>query len=212
MKLYLSSFHLGNQPERLLELFNDEPNVAIISNAKDYLPITDRREKLAEQIENLKSVGIESSGINLRDFKNPESLKIALKKYNGLWIVGGNAFLLRRAMYDSSFDLVIKELLADGKFVYAGYSAGSVVTGKSMHGLELVDDANAVKAIYDSEIIWDGLNLIPYSIAPHYQSDHPESLAIEKVVDYFRKESIPFRPLKDGEVIIIDGEKEELLA
>ncbi len=158
----------------------------------------------------MKSIGIESGEIDLREFKNAESLKAELHKYNGLWIVGGNAFLLRRAMFDSGFDSVIKELLEDDNFVYAGYSAGSVVTGKTMRGFELVDDMNAVKSIYGSEIIWEGLDIIPYSIAPHYQSDHHESAAVEKVVNYFIKENITYKTLKDGQAIIINGAKEEI--
>jgi dipeptidase E len=211
MKLYLSSSRLGNHPEKLVSLFSLKPHVAVIFNAKDYLPELERKERLNEQIESLKSIGIESVELDLRKFKNAESLKTELQKYNGLWVVGGNSFLLRRAMLDSGFDLVIKKLIKDENFVYAGYSAGSVVTGKIMRGFELVDDMNAVKSIYNSEIVWDGLDIIPYSIAPHYQSGHHESANIEKVVEYFIKENIPYKILKDGQAIIINGAKEEII-
>ena len=113
MKLYLSSFHLGNHPEKLVSLFGSKPYVAIISNAKDYIPAPEKQERLNEQIKSLKSFGVESGEVDLRNFKNTEALKTELKKYNGVWIVGGNAFLLRRAMFDSGFNLVIKELLED---------------------------------------------------------------------------------------------------
>ena len=51
--------------------------------------------------------------------------------------------------------------------------------------------------------VWEGLNLIDYSIVPHYQSDHPETELANKVVEQHEKDGIPFRALKDGEVIII---------
>lgn len=37
MKLYLSSFNLGNNPERLYKLFSDNRKVVVIMNAQDYL-------------------------------------------------------------------------------------------------------------------------------------------------------------------------------
>jgi dipeptidase E len=40
-----------------------------------------------------------------------------------LWINGGNAFLLRRAMRQSGFDSLIHEFLQGDRFVYAGFSA-----------------------------------------------------------------------------------------
>ncbi len=55
---------------------------------------------------------------------------------------------------------------------------------------------------YDQAIIWDGLVLVPYSIAPHYRSDHPETELMEKAVDYFIENKMLFKALHDGEVII----------
>jgi dipeptidase E len=48
------------------------------------------------------------------------------------------------------------------------------------------------------------LNILDYVIVPHFESDHPESEAVVKAVAYLIKHKIPFRTLRDGEVIIID--------
>lgn len=36
MKLYLSSYRLGNSPEKLIKLFGADKKVAVISNAMDF--------------------------------------------------------------------------------------------------------------------------------------------------------------------------------
>jgi dipeptidase E len=53
-------------------------------------------------------------------------------------------------------------------------------------------------------VIWEGLGFLDYLILPHYKSDHHESAAIDKEVEYCARHGIPFRTLRDGEVIIID--------
>ena len=68
---------------------------------------------------------------------------------------------------------------------------------------KIVDDIKYVKEIYNAEAVWNGLGILPYSIAPHYKSDHPESDLIDKLVEYFIKEKIPYKTLSDGDAIII---------
>jgi len=55
-------------------------------------------------------------------------------------------------------------------------------------------------------VIFDGLGLVDYSIAPHYRSDHLESATIEKVVGFFETNSMPYKALRDGQAIVFDGE------
>ena len=40
-------------------------------------------------------------------------------------------------------------------------------------------------------------------ILPHYKSDHPESEDIDKEVEYCDKNNIPYKTLRDGEVMIL---------
>jgi dipeptidase E len=46
------------------------------------------------------------------------------------------------------------------------------------------------------------LGFLTYSIAPHYRSDHPETAAVEKLVQYFIQQKMLFKALRDGEVMI----------
>jgi dipeptidase E len=55
------------------------------------------------------------------------------------------------------------------------------------------------------------LGLIPYCVAPHYKSDHPESAAVDKTVEYYINNHIPFIALHDGQAIVIDGEEQTVV-
>jgi dipeptidase E len=47
------------------------------------------------------------------------------------------------------------------------------------------------------------LGFVDYSIAPHYRSNHPESAMVEEEVKYLIENKMPYKTLRDGEVIII---------
>ena len=65
-----------------------------------------------------------------------------------------------------------------------------------------MDDSVALPDGYKNQTIWEGIGLVNYSVAPHYHSDHPESEAINKVVEYFIDNKMVFKTLRDGDVII----------
>ncbi len=213
MRLYLSSFRLGNKPEVLLEMLGAKKRTALIGNAMDFIDPSARAKSLGQEVERLKSVGIVPVEVDLRDyFDKPNALEKTLGEFDLIWVRGGNSFLLRRAFQKSGADKIIKELITNDKIVYGGYSAGIVILTPTLRGIELVDDPNVVPDGYEAPIVWDGLGLLPYSIAPHYRSDHPESEAIEKVVEYFQANDIPYKTLRDGEAIVIEGQQEKLVS
>lgn len=205
MKLYLSSYRLGNNPEKLVELFSKNRKVAVIANAMDFVDEVQREEKAKQSIMEMKNLGLFPREIDLRDyFGKQKELYKKLNNYGAVYVRGGNTFVLRRAMAQSSFDKWIKNKKRDPNFVYAGYSAGICLLSPTLHGLELVDDPNTVPQEYSPGIIWDGLGIIEYSIAPHYKSNHPESGNVDREVEYFIKHKIPFKTLRDGEIIVRD--------
>lgn len=202
MKLYLSSYNLGDNPEKLLELVIGR-KIAIIANASDLKTVEERKEKVKEEFDHLIEIGLLPEEIDLRKyFGQQRELKEKLNEFKIVWVKGGNTFVLRRAMEQSGFDNLIKEKVNDPDFVYAGYSAGSCVTTPTLHGLEIVDDPITVPNGYNPVIIWEGLGFVDYSIAPHYKSNHPESAMVDETVKYFVEHKMPYKTLRDGEVII----------
>ncbi len=119
--------------------------------------------------------------------------------------------MLLRAMNRSGFTKLLRDGLRADAFVYGGYSAGVCILTPSLRGIELVDAPLDVPAGYDPEPTRECLGILDYFVAPHYRSPHPESAAIEKVVEYFIDHHMPFRALRDGEAILIDGDHEEVL-
>jgi dipeptidase E len=206
MRLYLSSFRNGNKPKELLKLLGTGRRTALIANSIDFLDEPARSDGVAQEIERLKSIELDPVEIDLRQyFGKSEELRELLSTFDLIWARGGNTFILRRAFKQSGADKIVKELLAEDKIVYGGYSAGIDMLVPSLHGVEFVDDPNIVPAGYEPAIVWDRLGLLPYVIAPHYKSDHPESADIDKSVQYLIDHHIPFIALRDGEVIIVKG-------
>jgi dipeptidase E len=126
--------------------------------------------------------------------------------------MGGNSFVLRRAMRLSGFDKLIGNFVNDNSLVYGGFSAGAVVATKTLRGIDLVDDPNSLPEDYPQNVVWEGLGFVDFSIAPHYRSDHPESESIENVVEYFQASNMPYKALRDGEVLVVRDENVLLLA
>ena len=185
---------------------------ALIGNAMDMVYEAERSASISEELDRLRGIGLIPVEIDLRKyFGKTKELKQTLMNFNLVWVRGGNTFVLRRALKMSGADEIIRELLEKDAMVYGGYSAGICILTPTLRGLELVDDADFVPDGYDSEIIWDGLGIVPYSIAPHYKSDHPESPAIDNTVEYFKEKNMPFKTLRDGEAIVIDGDKEQVV-
>jgi dipeptidase E len=207
MKLYLSSYKFGDKPEKLTQLAPSNKRIALIANALDFSADLDRRAASEQkQIDGLKELGFDPEVLDLREyFGKKDALKTKMDEYGSIWAIGGNAFLLRSAMEQSGLAEILREYKTredKSEFLYAGFSAGACVLAPSLKGIELADEPNKVTEIYGTPVIWEGIGIIDYSIAPHYRSDHPESAMIEETVKYFEREGVKYKALRDGEVII----------
>lgn len=208
VRLYLSSFQMGDHPEYLTVLVGgDNRRAAVIANAMDDAPGDLRRSGVEGELAALTELGFDAAELDLRRyFDDGERLRRDLAGLAVTWLRGGNVFMLRYALRRSSGDAVFCDLLADDALVYAGYSAGACVLSPSLRGLEVVDDADAVARIYGAEPVWDGLALLEEAFVPHYRSPgHPETAAIERVVARYRAEGTAHRTLHDGQALVING-------
>jgi dipeptidase E len=208
MRLYLSSFRLGDHPEHLAALAGEGSRRAVvIANAIDEAPPEVRHAGVELELAALAGLGFDATELDLRDyFGQPQSFRGALAGTGLAWLRGGNVFMLRHALASSGADTVFCQLLAADALVYAGYSAGPCVLSPSLRGLELVDDADAVTRAYGCPPRWDGLALLPQAFVPHYRSPgHPESAAMDRVVARYRADGTPYRTLRDGQALVING-------
>jgi dipeptidase E len=210
MRLYLSSFDLGDEPEQLVALAGSARRAAIIVNALDNRP-DGRAVWLKKQTDKLVGLGFSVVELDLRSyFERSDELKRFLGDIDLVWINGGNAFILRRAMKQSGFDALIKCALARDEIVYAGFSAAAVIAYDSLRGLEIIDDAQDVPPGYDTNIVWEGLGLVPFAIAVHFKSDHSESELVDGEIAFYEANGIPYRTLRDGEALIVHDRREKI--
>ncbi len=203
MKFYLSSYKIGDEKEKLKDLFFDNKKIGYIANALDSKKnIADWiTEHIQKDIQSLKDLGLEVELIDLKEFfDKKDSLRDKLDNLGGVWISGGNVFILRQAMKLSGLDEILKTRKPN--FVYGGYSAAACVLSPNLDAYKIVDDSKDFPYQDQSETIWDGLSLINYAFLPHYNSGHSESEDIGKEIQYCIENKIPFIALKDGEVLI----------
>ncbi|MDD4796285.1 MAG: Type 1 glutamine amidotransferase-like domain-containing protein [Eubacteriales bacterium] len=205
MKLYLSSYKLGNSTDALKEWISENGNrMALIPNARDAYPDGAQKERgIGDDVQALQEVGFAVTVVSLTDyFGKAQRMRADLKEFRAFFAIGGNTFVLRQAMRQSGFDTYLKELSVLKPYLYGGYSAGICLLAPHMQGLELVDDPTANP--YGCAPIYAGLGLIEYLPVPHYQSDHPESQAVNDVVAFLRGNGVKHVTLRDGDVIVAD--------
>ena len=211
MRLFLSSQHLGKYPEEFLKLLGPNKKLAFVENAKDDWSKADRQAKVDEHLEDFNSNGFESFELDLRDyFGKPKDLEKRLSRCGGIFLSGGNTFILTRALRYSGADKLLYDMVRKNELAFGGSSAGSIAATPSLHGTELGDHPEVTPKGYKDEIIWVGLDLVTFHVVPHYKSDW-FGIEAEAMLDYFKKHKMPYRALMDGQAILINGDKEEFL-
>ncbi len=216
MKLFLSSYRTDDHLDRLLAMAGGNGSrMAIIANAVDDRPEASRWDyyrNVMDPVAYFSDYGFDPAMVDLRMyFGRSDALADVLGRQGVIYVTGGNCFVLRRAMQLSGFDTILPGLLA-AEIVYAGWSAGSCVIGTTLRVVEPMDEPNALGIGHPpGEPIYEGLGLVPYGIIPHYRSDHAESAMAEDCVALAEREGLSYRTLRDGEVIVIENGREELL-
>ena len=203
MHLYLSSYLIGDQGQKLANLAQGK-TALLVSNALDFSNDTTRLKSSRDrELGRLEDLGIQAESLDLRDyFFSKDTLSSIVSEAGMLWVVGGNTFLLRKAMHLSGLDQVLHEKCRDEHFVYGGYSAGVCVLSPSLRGIHLADEPQALAVGYEHPTIWEGLGIIDYYIVPHYRCDHIESESMEAVVNYYCENKLPYQAISDGTVIL----------
>jgi dipeptidase E len=207
VRLYLSSFRLGDHPEELVRLAGAGARAAVIANACDGAAPEERISAVELEVTALAGLGIDAAEVDLRDHVGAGArLGRVLADFDAWWVRGGNVFVLRHAMRVSGLDEIVGGALRRDAVVYAGYSAGPCVLAPSLRGLEACDDATEVTRLYGVEPTFDGLGVLDHAVVPHVQSpDHPESAALDAVAERYRSTGVPFVSLRDGQALVVDG-------
>ena len=214
MRLFLSSHRLGHHADALVRLVGKRRTALVIGNALDHIPAAARAVYTAttyDPVAELNDLGFFASWLDLRDYVgSPIRLHDQLTTCGLVWVIGGNAFVLRRAMRASGFDGVIHGLMAQDALVYGGFSAGAIVTAPSLRGLDLMDDPR-VGTFGDEVISYEGLGLFPKAVVPHVASDHRDTAGADRAAAWLTAQGLPYVALQDGQVIVVAGGATTLL-
>lgn len=147
-----------------------------------------------------------TSGYNVEeldlDGKSGGELRAILSSKELVYMEGGNTFYLMKAIRQSGFEKVIKELLPKG-LIYMGGSAGAYVACPTieMAGLRHQDK-------YDHFGVTDltGMNLVSFLLSVHYSPEYSEILA-EKI----SHTKYPVKILTDEQAILVKDGVAELI-
>ncbi len=211
MRLFLSSENLGNYQDEFLKLVGPNKRLAFVENAKDDWDEKDRSEKVKEHLEQFKGVGFDAFELDLRDyFGKQKQLKKLLSKCGGIFVAGGNTFILTRAFRYSGLDKILYDSVRKNEIAFGGSSAGSIIATPSLHGSELGDFPEVTPKGYKDEVIWDGLDFVNFYVIPHYKSSW-FGVEAEAMLDYMKTNAMNYKTLMDGQVFLLNGDRQELL-
>ncbi|WP_405638043.1 peptidase E [Streptomyces sp. NBC_00056] len=202
MRLLLSSWFLtpGSRPPALPGTLATG-RAGIVLNALDEY-VGSRARDFARESRALQTFGCTCEELDLRDYFNaPEGLPERLDGLDLVWALGGNAFVLARAMTQSRFRDALQEQLHRPEFTYGGYSAGACVAGPDLQGIDLIDDPTVLPEGYPSTIAPNCLCLVPYRIVPHWRSEHRDAEGAERAAAHLAECGLSHHCLRDGEAV-----------
>jgi dipeptidase E len=202
MRLLLSSWFLtlDSRPPALPSVLRTG-RAGIVLNALDEYGRSRARD-YARENRTFETFGYSCEELDLRDyFSAPRELPKRLADLDLVWALGGNAFVLARAMTRAEFRDALQEQLHRPEFTYGGYSAGACVAGPDLQGIDLMDDPTVLPEGYPPTTEPECLRLVPYRIVPHWRSEHHEAEGAERAATHLAENGLPYRCLRDGEAV-----------
>lgn len=218
MRLYLASNDLGDFAENLVDLVGSNKKALIMANARDYCSEENRKKIIDEDTGILRDCGFDVVELDLRGYfgKPAELRKYIDDLVPGLiFAIGGNVYALATALNLSGMDDILWEDLAGDKYVYGGYSAGSMVASRDLlnyldsYGRRSEDRFEQAKGLY-GEACTEGLGLIDEYIVPHADEEKFKSVCKKAEVDIASKGLTPI-VLNNSDVVVVDGENCDMM-
>jgi len=158
-----STVHGGQYLDYLLDTlkihFKDTEEVIFIPYARPSGITHDQYTQKASEAFNK----IEKKLIGLHTFNNP---KEAIKNAKGIFVGGGNTFVLVNALYKFNIIESLQDAIKNGT-PYLGTSAGSNICGLTMN------TTNDMPIVYPPS--FKTLGFVPFNINPHYLDPDPNS-------------------------------------
>jgi len=142
-------------------------------------------------------------GYNLFGVHEAGDMQAAIRQSDGIFIGGGNTFVLLTDLYKHDLIDTIREEVANGK-PYIGTSAGSNVATRS------IMTTNDMPIMYPPT--FEALNLVPFNINPHYLDPDPNSRHMGETRETRIKEfhvfnDVPVVGLREGAMLHVEDNR-----
>ncbi len=150
---------------------------------------------------------LEPMGFSIKALHTQPDFKQAISEAKGVFVGGGNTFLLTRTLYEQDLIGLVRERVIGGEMRYMGSSAGSNVAGPTM------------KTTNDMPIVmppsFDTFNLVPFQMNPHYQDPQPDSQHMgetreDRIREFHQWNEAPVVGLREGGLVEVEGDKATL--
>jgi dipeptidase E len=201
MKLFLASYFAG-----VAKLFSDFAEC--VEKQVLFIPTASIPEKVTFYVDSdkkaLAKLGLVVNEMDITSVSRTE-LQSRVAESDYIFVEGGNTFFLLQELKRSGMDKLIVDHINKGK-IYIGASAGSMVLSPNIEYVKYLDKPSVAKDLDDD---YSGLGVVDFYIVPHF-TNAPFKKAGEKIVKEY-KEKLDLRPISNNQVIVVDGDKVEVL-
>lgn len=193
-----STVHDGTYLSYLLseiaELFSETEEVLFIPYARPSGISHDEYTKIASEAFSKINKNI----VGIHTFKNPIE---AIKNAKGVFVGGGNTFVLVSQLYKNQVMQSLREAIFNG-LPYLGTSAGSNICGLT------INNTNDMPIVYPSS--FKAMGVIPFNINPHYLDPDPTSKHMgetreTRIKEFHTQSNIPVVGIREGSWLQVKG-------
>lgn len=202
MKLFLTSVAV-NVLDKIIPLLPKNPRELSVAFIPTAAAPYESRKWMDDDRNKLIKIGFNVIDFDLNS-KTEEKVRETLSKVDIVFVAGGNTFYLLEKVRQSGFDKVVKDLINKG-LIYIGSSAGSIILGPTIEPIKYLDDRSKAPDLSDDY----GMKFIDFIVLPHFDNKQYDQAYRELMSEY--KDKYRLEPLADNQVIVIDGDKFEIL-
>lgn len=180
--------------ETLASLFKETDNILFIPYAR---PSGISHDDYTSKIQNaFKNIG--KSVVGIHEFENPVEV---IKQAKGIYVGGGNTFVLVNQLYKNNCLNALKQAVDNGT-PYLGTSAGSNICGLTMN------TTNDMPIVYPPS--FKTLGFVPFNINPHYldpdiNSKHMGETRETRIKEFHKFNTQPVVGLREGSWLEVKG-------